>query len=193
MDIPQNISTIGHSGMVAKAAYDIVKLVLANNPAHTVRSDMPTPDVAFRYGLFHDIGKLYLTSETKYKHPLLGYKIMIEAKQNDIANVCIAHPFPVFDSDEYIMFYCHDDAAEADNISQILRYINLNFSIKLIQFCDKISNDCCYLSLEQKFDWYSRAYGATRSFIYKNFEILHNIKKEIDLLIGDDVYKVLHV
>ncbi|MDR1908131.1 MAG: HD domain-containing protein [Holosporales bacterium] len=176
-----DIRLLGHSGMVAKAAAEIAKI-----------TGLVDPVLAYKYGLFHDIGKFYLSHEKRYKHPLLGYTIMNDSGKPDIAKICLTHPFPVNDI-EYITFYCHGDIVESQTIHKMLKEIEQDFAIKLIQFCDKISLEGSYVTLEQKFDWYVQKYGIKTDCVDKNYEQLFDIKKVIDSSIGEDVYKILGV
>lgn len=178
----QDMITLSHSSMVAKAAYEIAKRTLQLNPHE-----------AYECGLFHDFGKFYLKKEESYKHPFLGYRLMKKAKKQYLAEICLAHPFPIFEEKDYILYYCHGDLVEAQNIQRVLSKIQPHLMIKLIQFCDKISGIDTYITLDQKFSWYLENYNIKEKLIDNNYKAYIKIKKNLDTIINDDIYKVLKI
>jgi putative nucleotidyltransferase with HDIG domain len=178
-----NIKTIKHSAMVARAAYII----------SSKTKGFIDPDIAHMCGMFHDVGKLYIQESEKYRHPLVGYQMMLENGEKTIAEVCISHPFVIPDLREYVELYCNGDIETSKSILEILETISITPLIKLIQFCDKISGIDKYMSIEDKFEWYRNNYNTTSNLVDKNFNVYMEIKKEIDEYINDDVYKVLEV
>ncbi|MDR0630651.1 MAG: HD domain-containing protein [Holosporales bacterium] len=170
-----------HSVMVARAAEIIVQKI---------------PDFdsqkAYAFGLFHDIGKLNLDKNDAYKHPRLGYE-MLKDEHPDIANICISHPFPVFENINYIKYYCHNDHEETTKIIDILKNIKENdLYIKIIQFCDKISESARYVKLETKFKIYAEKYNIDSNIIKLNLIKLNSIKIKLDKITGYDIYNVLN-
>lgn len=178
--LPDDIRIFGHSGMVAMAAYAIAK-----------KSGELDPLTAYSYGLFHDIGKLYLSREKRYRHPLLGYNIMMSQGRPDIAVICLTHPFPDKIAKEFISVYCDGDIVESNNIETKLQDIDYNFAIKLIQLCDKISGADRYMTIDQKAELYLQRYGPPPECVLKTYDEFLAVKRFIDSSIGEDVYALL--
>ena len=183
----RSVITYKHSLMVAKAAQLIAAKCGLNE------------NLAYIYGEMHDIGKFFLQPKKFYKHPRLGYDMLI--KENpDIAQICITHSFPVINSyckdDElknYILSFCHSDQEEADLLINILNNIQTNDYIQLIQFCDKISTIDKYIPIETKLSWYQEKHHISFSELDKFYGIpLNNIKEKFNKMTGVDVYKLLN-
>lgn len=179
-NINGNIRLLKHSSLVAISALEIAKKLDGVNPIK-----------AYQAGLFHDIGKLYLDKTESYKHPFLGYKMM-ENTDKFIAEICLTHPFPIFDLYDYIKYYCHNDSKEFNNIKNAIQNIQNNIYIKLIQLCDKICSSDGIVTIEEKFDTYKKKYNVEHDFINKNYQKLQEIKKEIEFLSGIELYDFLN-
>lgn len=176
------IATIKHSSMVAKAAY-----IIASETNGAI-----DPNKAHMAGTFHDIGKLYIRSQSeKYMHPLIGYELMMENNNAEMAAICISHPFPVFDAIKYINDYCNNNITIANKIAKILKTIKITPLIKLIQFADKISGLDSYMTFEDKFKWYIEKYNVTPESLTINYAAFNRIKIELDTAVNRDIYKLL--
>jgi putative nucleotidyltransferase with HDIG domain len=170
----------GHSLMTARAAGAIAEIIPELDPER-----------AYVSGLFHDVGKFYLAKSRKYKHPRNGYELM-KNKNIDLANICISHPFPIFNHFEYIKYYCKNDIEEASSIADILAGISEDdIYVRLIQFCDKVSEPGGYINLSTKFKKYAEKYKASTELISPNHEGLVKVKEMLDCKAGHDVYSVL--
>jgi putative nucleotidyltransferase with HDIG domain len=183
--LTRNITILQHSSTVARAAYEIARRT----------SDIDT-NIAYQCGMFHDVGKLYLSSEEAYKHPYFGYEIMLKNAEYLLAQVCVAHPFPVFDSDDYLKYYCHDDIVEMEKIKQALAKVKNNIYVQLIQFCDKISGVNSFMQLDDKFALYKKRKETGEqaiAAIKANHTALTEIKNKLDVMVGEDVYSVLKI
>lgn len=178
----ESIHCFEHSLTVAKAARIIADRI----------GDIDS-EKAFVLGLMHDIGKLHLPIEQKYKHPVVGYKMLIDMYP-EIADVCISHPFPQLASDsEYIKYYFRNDKYIINIANNILFGIRGNIYTKLIQLCDKISGRGIFVSIDEKFEWYSQKYKVSEPFVRRNYDAYHGIKKELDEKVGDDIYCLLGI
>lgn len=176
------IATIKHSSMVAKAAY-----VIASETNGAI-----DPDKAHMAGILHDIGKLYIGSQSeKYMHPLIGYELMMKNNNSEMAAICISHPFPVFDAFRYINDYCDNNNVIANKIAEILKTIKITPLIKLIQFADKISGLDSYMTFEDKFKWYIEKYNVSPESLTINYAAFNGIKNELDTAVNGDIYKLL--
>lgn len=170
-----------HSAIVAQNAYKIA-----------LKTDgLIDPQKAYIYGSLHDIGKVHLSKDKAYKHPIIGYKMMMESGDSDIATICISHPFPIFEAQDYLLHYCHDDEESAAEISSILKNVKNNIYIQLIQLCDKISGVEKYVTIEEKFAWYREKYNVSAAFVDRNYDALSLIKNRFDEIIGGDVYDII--
>lgn len=140
----RNILTYNHSMLVASAAEKIAK---------TYGLD---PDTAFLCGEMHDVGKFIGVSGVNpqkfYQHPRIGYELLKNINMQ-VAKVCIAHSFPL-KSKTHVQHFCNGDNVEADAIWQILRNVEYDDYIELIQLCDKISSHDKYVSIAEKIEWY---------------------------------------
>jgi HD superfamily phosphodiesterase len=177
-----DVRTLEHSGLVARAAFSIANKTKKMDSA-----------LAYKYGLFHDVAKLRLPKDKMYKHPLLGHSLMEDAGMPDVAKICLTHSFPNKNADEYILFYCKGDVAEADAIHQELKDVDYDFAMQLIQLCDKISGHDRYLTIEQKRAFYFQKYGVAADFLDKAYDDFFEIKRMVDSLIGEDLYAFLKI
>lgn len=149
---------------------------------------------AYQFGLLHDIGKFGLAKEESYKHPRLGYELMLANNQPEIAVICISHAFPNLNNYEHVLHYCHNDKDEADKVFDILKSIETNDYIELIQFCDKISTADSYVSIDSKLKWYLETYNIPRDELVSCYESkLLCIKDKFSKLVGIDLYDVLKI
>jgi hypothetical protein len=185
-DFPRNIEIINcvkHSINVAKAA----KIISS-------RIESLDAERAFILGLIHDIGKIFLNSEEKYKHPLWGYRKLIGIDK-EAAEICISHPFPQFDDcSEYVNFFCRYDKKESEYVLEILRGVSCDsIYIKLVQVCDKLASKDGFVSIEKKFDWYKEKYGVSNSFLNSNYLALIGKKAELEFLAKINIYSLLSI
>ena len=150
-------------------------------------------ELAYTYGLMHDVGKFYLKKSEIYKHPLVGYDLLKE-QYPDIAVICLTHPFPNFDNFEHILQYCHEDKDEACKIFELLKGILRNDYIELIQFCDKISRMDDYIRIEGKLQWYIDKYNLQPDELINQYSNnLLKIKEKFDNMANVDIYELLNI
>ncbi|MBR1479496.1 MAG: HDOD domain-containing protein [Alphaproteobacteria bacterium] len=177
---PRNERTFDHSHTVARAA----KVIAA-------QTSVLDPELAYLYGLMHDVGKFHLPPRESYKHPRVGYELL-KSPHSDIAAICISHPFPDFDARHHILQYCKNDEVEAAEVQKILQTVEENTYVELIQFCDKVSTIDGYISIEEKLKWYNETYGISLQELNAEYikPLLH-IKKKLEKLTNRDVYELL--
>ena len=177
---PERQKTLAHSKTVANAA----KLI-AEKTSHL------DPEKAYGFGLMHDIGKFYLEKSEYYKHPLWGYRLLLE-KQPETAVICLTHAFLDFESYDHILSFCHDDQYEADEIIRILKTVSPDDYIGLIQLCDKLSGLNNYVTIEEKLEWYQNTSGISKEAL-ESYYLKHlcDLKSKFDKLTGDDIYSIL--
>ncbi len=192
----RSVITYKHSLMVAKAA----KLIAAKCNLNE--------ELAYVYGEMHDIGKFFLLPKEFYKHPRLGYEMLLKEmliKDNkNIAQICITHSFPIINNNvsndnteelnNYILAFCHNDKEESNLLINILNTIQTNDYIQLIQFCDKISTIDKYIPIETKLHWYQEKHHISSSDLNKFYGIpLNNIREKFNKLLGIDMYQLLNI
>lgn len=179
---PTNLNILSHSKTVANAA----KLI-------SQKTKILDPEKAYTYGLLHDIGKFYLAKNETYKHPRKGYELL-RNNYPKIADICISHAFPDFNSYKHILNFCKKDGIEAKHISNILKTVKKNDYIDLIQLCDKLSALNNYISIESKLDWYRNNYNISLNELNLCYLTpLKKLKSKFDLLSGCDVYNILKI
>ena len=187
--LPSNWQLLEHG----KRAYDHSHTVA--NAAQKIASQISELDEskAYQYGLMHDIGKFYLSKSELYKHPRVGYELLINAHP-DIAIICLTHPFPDFSNYEHILNYHHKDENEAKKVFALLSKIEKNLYIELIQFCDKISRMNDYIRWEDKLKWYLETYKLDPNEITNQYsKHLGRIKQKLDTLTNMDVYDLIGI
>lgn len=171
-----------HSHTVANAAKKIA--------SHTAELNA---DKAYEYGLMHDIGKFYLEKSELYKHPRVGYELLI-ATNPDIAIICLTHPFPNFNNYEHIFCYSHENESEAHKIFELLSGIKKDTYMELIQFCDKISRINDYIRWEDKLQWYIDTYNLKPDeLVHQYSNSLTRIKQKLDIMTNMDVYDLIGI
>ena len=142
------------------------------------------------YGEMHDIGKFNLNEHEIYKHPLIGYNIMMEHGYPDIALICLTHSFLTVDY-ERILSFCKNNEEEAKKIYEILKDVKYDDYIKLIQLCDKVSSFDRYVTITQKLQWYQEKQRISVGMLDRRFARLYTIKAKFDRMAGVDVYFLL--
>ncbi len=177
-----NLRTISHSKTVANAAKLISK-----------KTKILDPEKAYTYGLLHDIGKFYLHKNETYKHPRKGYELLRNSYPK-VADICISHAFPDFNSYKHILNYCKKDKIEAERVSSILKTVKKNDYMELIQLCDKLSTLNGYISIESKLEWYQNNYNISLAELNTCYLFpLRNLKNKFDLLSGCNIYDILKI
>lgn len=176
-----------------KRAYEHSKTVA--NAARIIANRVSTLDeeVAYTFGIMHDVGKFYLPEAEKYKHPRVGYELLRD-KYPNVALICLTHPFPDFGAYEHILHYHHNDESEAKKVFELLSQVERTPYMELIQFCDKISRVNDYIPWEKKLDWYLKTYGLDPNEMTKQYSVhLQKIKRRLDDMAGEDIYKLLKI
>lgn len=187
--LPANWQLLAH-GKRAYAHSHMVAYVAQKIASNTAELDT---DRAYEYGLMHDIGKFYLSKSELYKHPRIGYELLVNSYP-DIATICLTHPFPDFNNYEHILHYHHEDENEAKKVFELLGKIEKNIYIELIQFCDKISRMNDYIRWEDKLQWYLETYNLDPNEISNQYsKHLKKIKQKLDTLTNMDVYNLIGI
>lgn len=187
--LPTNWRALEHGQRAYKHSHTVA------NAAQTIASHTAELDAqrAYEYGLMHDIGKFYLKKSDIYKHPRVGYELLVNTRP-DIAVICLTHPFPDFSNYGHILHYHHEDEKEAQMVFELLSKIDKNIYIELIQFCDKISRMDDYIRWEDKLQWYLKIYNLDPNEITNQYsKHLVKIKQKLDAITGVDVYNLIGI
>jgi putative nucleotidyltransferase with HDIG domain len=168
--VRNELGVIDHSLLVAKAASEIA------NASKNLDAKK-----AFKLGILHDVGKLFVSEDELYKHPRIGFEIFKDS-QREVAITCLLHPFPVPDDLEFMKCYCKNDNNELQKICDTIKQIgNLNSEyVELIQYCDKISGRDRYVTIEEKFKFYSETYKTDPSIASRNYQRLKILEEKFE-------------
>lgn len=145
------------------------------------------PDVAYVFGLMHDIGR-----RDGFKgilHVFDGYEYMKSIGQDDVARICLTHSFPLKDADTFMGKY--DCTPEQKQFLQdYLDSVEYNHYDVLIQLCDSISlpNGACIM--EKRLMDVAMRHGIT-PFMIDKWKAFMSTKKYFDELCGCSIYTVL--
>ena len=176
----KSVITYKHSLMVANAA----KLIASHCGLNE--------NLAFIYGEMHDIGKFFLPRNEMYKHPRIGYNMLLQ-DNIEIAKICITHSFPIVNR-EHIISFCHNDMEEANSLINILNKIQINNYMELIQLCDKLSTIDKYITIETKIVWYQKKHHISSTDLEKFYCIpLNKIKEKFSKMCNMDIYDLLNI
>jgi len=173
---PDSISWIRHSYKVGEAARII------SSHMHSL-----DPDVAYRFGCLHDIGRR--DREVDMRHVLVGFYYMHDLGYPDAARYCITHAFPVKDVRSiYGDWDCQPE--EVDFIQQYLNSIEYTDYDRLIQLCDAVSLSSGYCLLEKRMVEAALRRGITQH-ILPRWRALLDTRAYFDQQIGCSVYDIL--
>jgi hypothetical protein len=157
--------------------------------AQIISSHMPSldPDVAFRLGCLHDIGRR--DREAGMRHVVVGYQYMLGLGYPDAARICITHAFPVKDVRSiYGEWDC--TAEEVKFVQDFLDAIDYTDYDRLVQLCDAVSLSSGYCMLEKRMVDTALRRGITQH-ILPRWRALLDIRAYFDQQIGCPIYDIL--
>lgn len=144
-------------------------------------------DKAYVMGLMHDIGRR--AGITGILHIFDGYDYMMDRGQDEIANICLTHSFPIKDVDTFAGKYdC--SSKQKEFLRRFLQEKEYNYYDMLIQLCDAISlpNGACIM--EKRLVDVALRHGLP-DFTIAKWKAFMNIKKRFDELCGCNIYTLL--
>ncbi|MDE7281970.1 MAG: HD domain-containing protein [Lachnospiraceae bacterium] len=144
-------------------------------------------DKAYAMGLMHDIGRR--AGIKGILHIFDGYDYMMSIGQEEIADICLTHSFPIKDVDTF--FGKYDCSSEQKKfLQQFLANRQYNNYDILIQLCDAISlpNGACIM--EKRFVDVALRHGLP-DFTIEKWKAFMNTKKHFDELCGCNIYSFL--
>ncbi len=145
------------------------------------------PDAARVMGMLHDIGRGAGRSEMR--HALDGYRAMTQAGFDDVARICLTHPFGLPDVNCYsgAMDCPQDDIAFVQDYLTKTPYTEYD---RLIQLCDAISLPTGFCLLEKRLVDVAMRHG-TNSLTVAKWGKWFEIKADIEATIGHSIYDLL--
>jgi len=165
-----------HSRYVALACRDIAE-----------RCPHLDADIAYIYGLLHDIGRhAGVTSE---RHLIDGYRYCMERGWDKAAQICISHAFMVQDISTAIGVFdmSPDDKAFMADFVKNAVYDDYDC---LVQLCDALALPPGFCLLEKRFVDVAIRYGTHPATIDRWKAVLQ-IKQHFEEIMGCGIYELL--
>ena len=169
-----------HSLAVARAA-EIIALAVNKNCG----SQKLDPDLAYIYGLLHDIGRQ--EGYTYISHVYDGYHFLMSLGYEKAAQICLTHSFNLQTTDDYIG-KIDIRPEQMEEIKKLLAAAEYDDYDRLIQLLDS----CCAadgtVDLETRMNDVKARYGYYPQGKWnKNFEL----KEYFEKLAGKDLYEII--
>ena len=169
-----------HSYAVAQAAEKIARAVNQN-----CGSEKLNPDLAYCYGLLHDIGRQ--EGPTYIAHVYDGYHFLMSFGYEKAAQICLTHSFNLQTTDDYIGKIDISDE-QMEEIKTLLAAAEYNDYDRLIQLLDATCGADGTKSLEQRMGDVRARYGYYPQGKWdKNFEL----KAYFEMLAGREFYDII--
>ena len=169
-----------HSYAVAKAAEKIARAVNQN-----CGSEKLNPDLAYCYGLLHDIGRQ--EGHTYIAHVYDGYHFLMSFGYEKAAQICLTHSFNLKTTEDYIGKIDISDS-QMEEIKTLLAAAEYDDYDLLIQLLDSTCGADGTKNLEQRMGDVKARYGYyPQSKWNKNFEL----KAYFEMLAGREFYDII--
>ena len=144
-------------------------------------------DLAYIYGLLHDIGRY--AGVTSERHLIDGYRYCMERGWEKVAQICISHAFMVKDISSSIGVFDmppEDKAFMADFVKHAV-YDDYDY---LVQLCDALALPTGFCLLEKRFVDVAIRYG-THPATVDRWKAVLAIKARLEAAIGGSIYDCL--
>ena len=144
-------------------------------------------DLAYIYGLLHDIGRY--AGVTSERHLIDGYRYCVERGWEKAAQICISHAFMVKDISSSIGVFDmppEDKAFMADFVKHAV-YDDYDY---LVQLCDALALPTGFCLLEKRFVDVAIRYGSHPATVDRWKAVLA-IKARFEAAIGGPTYDCL--
>ena len=169
-----------HSYAVARAAEKIARAVNQN-----CGEEKMNPDLAYVYGLLHDIGRQ--EGHTYIAHVYDGYHFLLSLGYGKAAQICLTHSFNLKTTEDYIGKIDISDN-QMEEIKQLLAAAEYDDYDRLIQLLDSTCGADGTLNLEERMGDVKARYGYYPQGKWdKNFEL----KAYFEKLAGRDYYEII--
>lgn len=144
-------------------------------------------DIAYIYGILHDIGRY--AGVTSEKHLIDGYRYCMERGWDKAAQICISHAFMVKDISSSIGVFdmpLEDKEFMADFVKNAA-YDDYDY---LVQLCDALALPTGFCLLEKRFVDVAIRYGMHPATIDRWKRVLE-IKEHFEKMMGCSIYDCL--
>lgn len=144
-------------------------------------------ELAYIYGLLHDIGRLAGVSSEK--HLIDGYRYCMERRWKKAAQICISHAFMIQDINTSIGVFDMppEDKAFMAEFVKNAEYDDYDY---LVQLCDALALPTGFCFLEKRFVDVAIRYGMQPATIDRWKRVL-DIKRYFEEKIGCSIYECL--
>lgn len=145
------------------------------------------PDLAYMYGLLHDIGRYAGVSSER--HLIDGYRYCMNRGWEKAAQICISHAFMIKKISTSIGVF---DMSPADKvfIKECLEEMEYDDYDLLVQLCDALALPTGFCLLEKRFVDVAIRYGMQPPMVDRWKRIL-DIKAYFESIITDSIYSCL--
>ena len=169
-----------HSYAVARAAEKIARAV-----NQKCGQEKMNPDLAYVYGLLHDIGRQ--EGHTYIAHVYDGYHFLLSFGYEKAAQICLTHSFNLKTTEDYIGKIDISDN-QMEEIKQLLAAAEYDDYDRLIQLLDSTCGADGTLNLEERMNDVKARYGYYPQGKWdKNFEL----KAYFEKLAGREYYEII--
>ena len=164
---------VSHSRYVAQACQNIAS-----------RCPMLDADVAYIYGLLHDIGRY--AGVTSERHLIDGYRYCMERGWKKAAQICISHAFMVKDISSSIGVF---DMPPEDKefMAEFVKNAVYDDYDYLVQLCDALALPTGFCLLDKRFVDVAIRYG-THPATVDRWKAVLRIKDSFEAVIGTSIY-----
>lgn len=165
-----------HSRYVAKACRNIAQ-----------RCEDLSADMAYSFGLLHDIGRY--AGVTSEKHLIDGYRYCMKRGWEKAAQICISHAFMIQDINTSIGKF---DVSEDEYLfmKEFVEHAVYDDYDRLVQLCDALALPTGFCILEKRFVDVTIRYGLQPATIDRWKKILE-LKDYFENKIGCSIYTLL--
>lgn len=141
-------------------------------------------DVAYIYGLLHDIGRY--AGVTSERHLIDGYRYCMERGWKKAAQICISHAFMIKDISTSIGVF---DMPPEDKkfMAEFVKNAVYDDYDYLVQLCDALALPTGFCLLEKRFVDVAIRYGTHPSTVDRWKAVLR-IKDSFEAVIGSSIY-----
>lgn len=169
-----------HSYAVARAAEKIARAVNQN-----CSQEKMNPDLAYCYGLLHDIGRQ--EGHTYIAHVYDSYHFLMSMGYEKAAQICLTHSFNLKTTEDYIG-KIDISAEKMEEIKSLLAACEYDDYDRLIQLLDSTCGADGTLNLEERMNDVKARYGYYPQGKWdKNFEL----KAYFEKLAGREYYEII--
>ncbi len=169
-----------HSYAVARAAEKIARAV-----NESCGMEKLNPDLAYAYGLLHDIGRQQ--GHTYIAHVYDGYHFLMSFGYEKAAQICLTHSFNLQTIDDYIG-KIDVSPAQMQELTELLQKAQYDDYDRLIQLLDSTCGADGTMNLEQRMGDVKNRYGYYPQGKWnKNFEL----KAYFETLTSREFYSVI--